>query len=197
MDPCAEADSIFESNGAWDRGVKMLKQCFLLLGLCFVFTCQTMDRTQLTKVEAESITERVLKIWNLGDLSSLEEIFSPDYTRHHPAPSENASLEDLKQTVLSNREVFPDYRLQFQDMIINADKILVAATMTGTNTGPLGDVPATHKKVRMDGIYIYRIADHKIAEEWTFFNLLHYYQQLGYSLVPPSGTDSIEKTVSK
>ncbi len=176
---------------------KMLKRGSLLLGLIFIFTCQTMDRTQLTKVEAESITEKVLKMWNQGDLSLLEELFSPEYTRHHPTPTVNASLEDLKNTLLSNREVFPDYSLEFNDMIVSTDKILVTATMTGTNTGPLGDVPATHKKVRMDGIYIYRIADHKIAEEWTYFNLLHYYQQLGYSLVSPSGTDSIEKTVSK
>jgi steroid delta-isomerase-like uncharacterized protein len=174
----------------------MLKQCFVLLGLCFVFTCQTMDRAQITKVEAEAIADQVLKMWNLGDLSFTEELFSPDYVRHHPTPMASASLEDLKNTVLSNREVFPDYHLEFKDMIINTDKIIVAAIMTGTNTGPLGDVPATNKKVRMDGIYIYRVADHKIAEEWTYFNLLHYHQQLGYSLVPPPGDDSTEKTAA-
>ncbi len=171
----------------------MLKRGFFCLGLCFVFTCQTMDREQITTAEAEAIAEQVLKIWNHGDLSLTEELFGPDYVRHHPTPAANATLEDLINTVLSNRSVFPDYLLEFKDMIINKDKIIVTGTMTGTHAGSIGEVPATGKKVRMDGIYIYRIADNKIAEEWTYFNLLSYYQQLGYSLVPPPGTDSPQK----
>ena len=184
------------SAAFWTGELNMLKRYLLLLCLFFVFTCQTKDRVQITKVEAETIAEQVLKMWNLGDLSFTEELFSPDYVRHHPTPVTSATLEDLKNTVLSNRDVFPDYHLEFKNMIINMDKILVTATMTGTNTGPLVDASAIGKTVRMDGIYIFRIANNKIAEEWTYFNLLHYYLQLGYSLVPPPGDDSTEKTAA-
>jgi len=108
--------------------------------------------------------------------------------RHHPTPSAAASLDDLKETVVSNRALFPDYRLAFDEMILEGSRMIVFATMTGTNTAPIGEIAATGKEVRMNGVYIFRIADGKISEEWTYFNLLHYYQQLGYFLAPPETT---------
>ena len=95
------------------------------------------------------------------------------------------SLDDLKNTVISLRTSFPDCTFIFDDIVVKGDKIVIFATFTGTNTGPLDDLPATGKKAQVSGVYIYHIVNGKIAEEWTFFNLLDYYQQLGYTLTPP------------
>jgi predicted ester cyclase len=57
----------------------------------------------------------------------------------------------------------------------------------------LEELPATGKKIHMSGIYIYLIANGKIAEEWTYFNLLSYYQQLGFTLTPPQPPEPQEK----
>jgi steroid delta-isomerase-like uncharacterized protein len=147
-------------------------------------TCEK-DSEKITCAQAQAITGQVLKIWNDGDLAITDELYTSDYIRHHPVPSANASMDDFKNTVLSNRDAFPDYNLAFDEIIIKDDKLIIRATMTGTNTTPIGERPASGKKVLMNGIYIFRISEDKIAEEWTFFNLLHYYQQLGYSITPP------------
>ncbi len=123
-----------------------------------------------------------------GDLNVADGLYAPGYVRHHPTPEATASLDDLKATVVSNRAVFPDYGLAFDEVIIEGDRLIVFATMTGKKTAPIEGIEATGKSVRMNGVYIFRIADGKIAEEWTYFNLLHYYQQLGYSLVPPDSS---------
>jgi predicted ester cyclase len=89
--------------------------------------------------------------------------------------------------------VFPDYKLTFDEIILKGDRIVVFATVTGTNTASLEEMPATGKKIHMSGIYVYLIANGKIAEEWTYFNLLSYYQQLGFTLFPPQQKKTDEK----
>ena len=172
----------------------MKKTCVIILlslVICLVPYCRRQVDTLISQDEANCIAEWVLKLWNEGDLSVAAGLYGPGYVRHHPTPSAAASLDDLKDTVVSNRALFPDYGLAFNEMILKGDRMIVFATMTGTNTAPIDEIAATGKAVRMNGVYIFRIADGKIAEEWTYFNLLHYYQQLGFSLVPPGPPGSI------
>ena len=142
----------------------------LPLALLLSFTiCSCQYKTEeITEDEAKAIAAQVLKIWNEGDLDLADQIYAPDYVRHHPTPSVNASLEDLKNTVTANRAGFPDYNLMFDEMILHGDRVIFRATVTGTNTAPIGERPATGRKIHLSGIYIYRIANNKIAEEWTY-----------------------------
>ncbi len=165
----------------------------LVLLLCFISGCQNQDEEGITEEDAIAITDHILKIWNEGDLSIADNLYDPGYIRHHPIPSANASLDDFKNTVISNRTLFPDYKLKFDETILDGDRIIVFATVTGTNTAPLEDMPATGKKIHMSGIYVYLIDNGNIAEEWTYFNLLSYYQQLGFTLTPPRGNEPEEK----
>jgi len=57
--------------------------------------------------------------------------------------------------------------------------------MSAINTGPLGDIPATGMKFQFTGIGITRIADGKIIEDETYWNVLGFFQQLGFTLTPP------------
>jgi predicted ester cyclase len=56
--------------------------------------------------------------------------------------------------------------------------------MSAINTGPLGDIPATGKKFQITGMAITRIADGKIIEDDTYWNVLGFFQQLGFTLTP-------------
>jgi len=37
------------------------------------------------------------------------------------------------------------------------------------------------------GLAISRVANGKFAEEWFYYNMLDFYQELGFTLVPPQG----------
>lgn len=165
----------------------------LVILFCFSSSCKKQVEEGITKEEVIAITDQILKIWNEGDLALADELYDPGYVRHHPTPSDKASLDDFKNTVITNRSVFPDYNLTFDEIILKGDRIIVFAAVTGTNTAPLGEVPATGKKIHMSGIYVYLIANGKIAEEWTYFNLLSYYQQLGFTLNPPQRQEQKEQ----
>ena len=170
-------------------GIALLVAGILLLS--FTIACQQSEKG-ITKEEAKAITDQVLKMWNEGDIAIADELFDSGYVRHHPIPSASASIDELKNTVTSNRTVFPDYNLTFDEIILKGNRIIVFATVTGTNTAPLEEMPATGKKIHMSGIYVYHVANGKIAEEWTYFNLLSYYQQLDFALTPPQLQEHLE-----
>ena len=158
----------------------------LLFFICFVSSCQPVIEKGITEDETNIITDKVLKIWNEADFSAASELYAPGYVRHHPTPSAMASFDDFKNTVTALHNSFPDCLFTFNDTLVEDDKIIVFATFTGTNTGSLEELPPTGKKAHMSGVYVFHIVEGKIAEEWTYFNLLSYYEQLGFTLTPPS-----------
>ncbi|UCE41741.1 MAG: ester cyclase [Candidatus Aminicenantes bacterium] len=162
----------------------------LVVLISFISGCQNQAEEGITQEAATAITAQILKIWNEGDLALADELYDPGYVRHHPTPLASANLDEFKNTVISNRTLFPDYNLVFDEMIVKGNRILVFASVTGTNSAPLGEIHATDKKIHMSGIYVYLIANGKIAEEWTYFNLLSYYQQLGFTLASPQQKES-------
>jgi predicted ester cyclase len=57
--------------------------------------------------------------------------------------------------------------------------VVVRYRFKGTQLGAFQGMPATQKPVSYTGILIYRIAENKIAEQWTEIDLLGLLRQLG------------------
>ena len=167
----------------------------LALLLCFTFGCQKQVEEGITEEEAKVLVERNLEIYNEGNLALVDELYDPEYVGHYYAlPEDIGGLDALKKVVSFYRNAYPDdYNMMIDEMIVKGDKIVSRWTMTGTNTGPRGDVPPTGKKVRMSGIIISRITNGKIVEDWNVYNLLDVMQQLGFTLTPPQPAAPQEK----
>jgi hypothetical protein len=61
----------------------------------------------------------------------------------------------------------PDLHAGQRDMFAQGDEVVVRLVVTGTQTGPILNIPASGKPVRWDAIDVYRLVDGKIAEEWA------------------------------
>jgi predicted ester cyclase len=124
------------------------------------------------------------RVWveglNSGDLSSAEEAFAPDCVIHitgSPVPELN--LEGFTQMTAGFLAAFPDMRFTPADIIVAGDKAARRWTAEGTNTGPLGDIPATGKRVWIEGVLLDRIANGKVVERWEQWDQLGMLKQLG------------------
>ncbi len=85
----------------------------------------------------------------------------------------------LKQHIAGYEDAFPRYALIAEDMIAEADKVVVRFTFRATYGGGFMNIPATGQQVAMPGIIIYRIADGKIVEHWMQVDSAALMQQLG------------------
>jgi predicted ester cyclase len=172
---------------------KLLTIIPLVILLCFTFGCQKAEEVAEGIFEEEAIVllDKVLEIYNEGNLALVDEFYAPEYVSHNYATNEEqVGLDALKEGITISRKAFPDFNRTNDEIFVMGDKTVTRWTMIGTNTGPLraipeGELPPTGKKVRVSGVTISRLVSEKIVEEWSYFNVLDVVIQLGWTITPP------------
>jgi len=120
----------------------------------------------------------VEEIVNQNKPEVADEIIAPEYVYHGRGP-EGTGPEVVKAFVAMYRVAFPDIKLTIEDLIAEGDRVAVRLSVTGTNTGPLGDTPPTGKPANLTAIFILRVAEGKVVEEWEVVDELGMMEQLG------------------
>jgi predicted SnoaL-like aldol condensation-catalyzing enzyme len=107
----------------------------------------------------EQLMERVVEIFNTGDLSDVDAIFSPKYIDHQKPPDLNLSgPEEFKQIVTIARTSMPSLNVIIKEMSVEDDK--VTARLQWSSTDTLG------KKISRETVDILRIENSRIFEHW-------------------------------
>jgi predicted ester cyclase len=79
-------------------------------------------------------------------------------------------------------------QLTVEDYLAEGDTVVSRWTGRGTHTGDLMGIAPTGEQVTVTGISIQRIANGKIVEAWSTYDMLGMFQQLG--VVPMPGQAS-------
>jgi len=154
--------------------------------LCITFSCQQQGKNLKAEEEMKALAERSLEIWNEGNLDLIDELIAPNCIRHEVDISEDlVGTEAYKEYVTSMRTTYPDFNVMMDELIIKDDKIIMRWTLTGTNTGPRGELPPTGNKIKVSGINVNKIVEGKTVEEWVYYNYAAGLTQLGFTITPP------------
>ena len=167
---------------------KQMKKIFLfLIPIIVLFiTCQPKEDQSLAEEEAKVILDRFMETVMNADTILAEEILHPDCVLRYPVlPEPIKGIDNYKNFIINTANTFSEFKAVIEEVNVKGDKIWCRYTMTGINTGSLGDLPATGKKFKVTGMAITRIVDGKIIEDETYWNVLGLYQQLGFTLSPP------------
>jgi steroid delta-isomerase-like uncharacterized protein len=123
--------------------------------------------------------------WNQGNLAVFDELLASNHVLHDPGfPEPIHGLEGFKQYYASYRTAFPGNQLTVEDYIAEGDTVVSRWTGRGTHKGDLMGIAPTGKQVTVTGISIQRIANGKIVEEWSNYDMLGMLQQLGVASMP-------------
>lgn len=106
------------------------------------------------------------EVWNDRDLRQLPELWS--------GPSRDEAYSQHK--ILTG--AFPDLRIEIEDLIAEADRVVARLTFRGSHRGPFRGIAATGRQVRFTAIRVYRITDGMIVESWADQDALGLLQQL-------------------
>jgi predicted ester cyclase len=85
------------------------------------------------------------------------------------------TLSDYKKFIKSNANTFSEFTGKIEEVNIKGDRIWSRYSMSGINTGPIGDIPPTGKRFHVTGMGITRIVDGKIIEDETYWNVLGFF----------------------
>ncbi len=124
-----------------------------------------------------------------GEWDALDALVTEDLRRHSQATAEMpeiTSREEFKRLEQAYHTSIPDGQVTYEVLIAEGDKVAAYATYAGTNTGPLGETPATGRSVQVKFLAMFRIEEGKIAEIWVEWDNVSRLAQLG--LLPPPGS---------
>lgn len=131
---------------------------------------------------AQSNKEKIRIFWEqvyaLGKLEMLPDLFSADAIHHEPiAPGGEwpRGPEGVKVPIGIFRTAFPDLSVKVVAQYEQGDTVVTQWVATGTQTGPLNNIPPSGKKVVVTGMNITRIQNGKAVEDWhnwDFYGLL-------------------------
>ena len=123
------------------------------------------DFTEQQNIEIVRATHAAL---TRGDFESFKAAIGPNYVRHcqamPPGLQELRGTEEFFAFLEEFVSAVPEYEDTLSQMIADGERVAYVSTMTGTQTGPMGDLPATGKEFTLVNIIIQRLENGKIVE---------------------------------
>ena len=132
------------------------------------------DRNKTIVAEAFAAIDR-------QDFESLDQYFAQDYRRYCQASPEAKveSLDDMIRFLKEWYDAFPDASVETHMMAAEDDLVAVYITFAGTHQSPMGDIPATGKRMESETFGFHRLEDGKIVETWVTWDNVAILRQLG------------------
>ena len=126
------------------------------------------------------------EVWNKRKLEVINEIISPSHAlQASNIFGSSIGPEAYKRNALLFFAGYPDLHWTIEDTIAEKDKVVACWTISGTHKGDYLGVPATNKKVSVEGITIHHITNGKIMDSYVSWDIWGMMQQLG--VVPVLG----------
>lgn len=125
------------------------------------------------------VTRKVIEALNQANPDTLDETHDPNAVWHGPGGKEIRGITGIKEMVSGYTTAFPDLKMTVEDLVAEGDRIACHWRVVGTHDGPLGDIPATGRKIDIHGHIVSRFKRGKIVEEFESFDELGMLKQLG------------------
>jgi len=133
--------------------------------------------------ENKAVVRRLYEeVWNKRKLELISELVSPSHALQAPNVAGNVVAvgpEAYKRQLLLFLAGYSDLHWTIEDLIAEDDKVVACWTVAGTHRGEFMGVPATNKKVSVDGMTIHHITNGKIMDSYSNWDALGMMQQLG------------------
>jgi steroid delta-isomerase-like uncharacterized protein len=126
----------------------------------------------------KAVARRVFDdLYNRRDFAAARDIYAPDFVNH--GVKRDVSLAEDQAALRGWCDAFPDLHIDVNKEIAEGDLVTVLWTGEGTNTGAGNGLPATGRHAQLRGITIWRVVNGKLSEEWSAFDELGPFKELG------------------
>ena len=162
---------------------------FFAVGVIVLVGCSTDNQIAQMEERNKALVQRIHAEVSKGNIGIFDEVLSPNYVRHCQAmPSGSQELrgtEEFTSFIKDFLAAVPDCKDSILFILAEGDKVAYVTRTTGTQTGPMGELPASGREFALTNIVIQRIVDGKIAETWVSWDNVAMLTQLGF-FPPPA-----------
>jgi predicted ester cyclase len=143
-----------------------------------------------TQIEAKAVVERGLKAFNAHDLEAVARDAAPDIEGTAPGDVKLKGPQAVKEYNQAFITAFPDARAEAKNIFTQGKHVIVEGVFTGTHNGtlktPMGDVPATGRKVRGEYVQIFEVDRGLVKRASLLFDQAQLMTQLGMAPAAPA-----------
>jgi steroid delta-isomerase-like uncharacterized protein len=131
-------------------------------------------------VENKTIVRRLYEeVWNERKLEVVDELLSASHALNDPIVSGSQVGPELyKRRVMELTTAFPDLCFTIEDTVEEGEKFVTCWTISGTHRKEYMGIPATGKKMSLEGITIHHIGKGKILDSYARWDVLGLMRQL-------------------
>jgi predicted ester cyclase len=142
-----------------------------------------------TQAEAKAVIERGLKAFNSHDMEALARDSSPDIEATAPGDIKLKGPQALKEYNQNFVSAFPDARIEAKNIFTQGNHVTVEGVFSGTHNGtlktPMGDIPATGRKVKGEFIQVFEVDRGLVKRDNLMYDQVQLMTQLGLAPAPP------------
>ena len=169
------------------KNFRTILLALVLIG--FIGGCDKAANTnEATEVKNKELYLKTMDAFKTGNPDLLNDVLDDAFVEHNPDPSvPGTGKQHWKNQVVEYKKTFPDMTPKVEHILAHGDMVWAHFRIKGTNSGPMGGMPATGKSVDVEGIEIMRFKDGKAVERWGVFDAMTMMTQLG--LIPTPGSE--------
>src|ERR687898_362160 len=116
-----------------------------------------------------ALARRFLEAHVKGDLDAVDEMMAPDFVNHHELLSFQApDREGVKWAIAQFSAALSNASIHFEDQVAAGDKVVTRCIVRATHDrGELMSLAPTGREMAFMPVFIHRIVEGKIAEQWS------------------------------
>jgi len=139
----------------------------------------------LKKMTKTELLKRFMNdIWNNQQIEKVSDYVHSAYTVHldtaDPWEGKTLNHSQFIERLHFSFGSFPDIHFNITSAIEDENHVAITWILTGTNTGKLGEMPATNKCIETNGMTIYHFTNGKISGHTQVFDRMAVARQLGF-----------------
>jgi predicted ester cyclase len=129
--------------------------------------------------EKKLLSRRFYEEYDRNDREALARMLAPSCVVHLPGSAAPLSREAFLQISNLFAGAFSDSKTRFLDQIVEDDTAVTRWVWSITHSGEFMGIPATGRRIAIEGVTINKFAGRAIVEQWVSFDQLAVLEQLG------------------
>jgi len=141
----------------------------------------------MTRDDILSVLERQSAAWAARDPAALASTYAPHATVTSPTGGVLEGPEEIERIYRKWFQAFPDLRFHAEDVLIDGDRVVQIARVSGTHEGEFFGVAATGRKVDVVCAILLTLSDGRITHERRILDFTGVLVQVGVLKAKPAG----------
>ena len=118
----------------------------------------------MTREQIVALFEERTAKWRARDVSGLAAGHAPNAVVVSPTGGVLKGREEIERVYKVWFNAFPDFELTETDLVIEGNRAVMLATISGTHSGDFFGLPATGRRVHASCALVYTFDDHNLIE---------------------------------